>query len=395
MSGSLTNIYNTVNYALYLNSRELANLQEQASTGSRINRISDDPFDAYRILGLNSQQRSLKTCMESLSELVSKLEISSSVLENMTSLLVDAKTNLAQVVGGIHGQEGRLRVAEGINDILEQIVSLANTKHSNQYLFAGSATDSAPYIVERSGGEITCVVYQGSYEKPDIEVAPGLKSSPFYVGDEIFCSDDRHDPVFLGDTGAKPGTGTSSVCGDVWLNVTHDGNNYKLSIDDGASFVTVPSGGDANQLVTDSRTGRVLYVDTTQINKTGTELVRVSGTYNVFTTLIGIRDILRNERALSDAQLSNLQESCLNSLEEVRNLIVQAGISIGMKMGFLSGLKDNLENISSNAEEEMTQVQEADIAQVAIDLSRRQVLYEMSLSIAGKLMSLSLLDFIT
>jgi len=395
MSGSLSNIYDTVSYALYLNSKALARLQEQASTGSRINRISDDPYDACRVLGLESHQRSLETYMETLSELVGKLEISSSVLGDMTSALANIKADLAQVVSGTYGQEGRLRIADGINDTLEQMVSLANTEHSDQYLFAGSDTTSAPYVVERNSGKIVRVTYQGSNEKPNIEVAPGLQASPFYVGDEIFRSDSRSDTVFLGDTGAKAGTGTSSVCGDVWLTVTHDGSNYQLSIDDGASYVTVPSGGDTNQAVTDSRTGRVLYVDTTQINNTGTELVRVPGTYDVFAALISIRDMLRNERGLSDTQLSEVQDSCLTSLEEIRNLLVQAGISVGLKMGFLSDLKGNLENISYNAEEEATQLQEADIAQVAIDLSRRQILYEMSLSVAGKLMSLSLLDFIT
>jgi flagellar hook-associated protein 3 len=395
MSGSLISIYDTVSYALYLNSKALAVLQEQASTGSKINRISDDPSDACRVLGLESQQRSLETYMETLSDLIGKLEVSSSVLEEMSSALADIESDLTQIVSGTYDQDGRDRIAEGINDALEQMVSLANTEYSNQYLFAGSATDSAPYIVERSGGEITSVVYQGSYEKSNIEVASSLQMSPFYVGNEIFSSDDRSDPIFLGDTGAKAGTGTSSVCGDVWLTVTHDGSNYQLSIDDGASFVTVPSGGDTNQAVTDSRTGRVLYVDTTQINDTGTELVRVPGTYDVFSTLISIRDILQNERNLSDAQLSEIQDSCLTSLEEVSNLVVQASVSVGMKIEFLSDLKDNLENINYNIEEEATQLQEADIAQVAIELTRREILYEMSLSIAGKLMSLSLLDFIT
>jgi flagellar hook-associated protein 3 FlgL len=395
MSGSLSSIYDTVSYALYLNSKALAVLQEQASTGSRINRVSDDPSDACRVLGLESQQRYLETYMETLSDLVGKLEISSSVLGDMSSALADIKADLTQIVSGTYDQDGRDRIAEGINDTLEQIVSLANTEHSDQYLFAGSATNSAPYIVERIGGEITSVVYQGSYEKSNIEVASGLQTSPFYVGDKIFSSDDRSDPVFLGDTGAKAGTGTSSVCGDVWLTITHDGSNYQLSIDDGASFVTVPSGGDTNQAVTDSRTGRVLYVDTTQINDTGTELVRVPGTYDVFSTLISIRDILQNDRGLSDAQLSKIQDSCLTSLEEICNLVVQASVSVGIKIEFLSDLKDNLENINYNIEEETTQLQEADIAQVAINLTRREVLYEMSLSVAGKLMSLSLLDFIT
>jgi flagellin-like hook-associated protein FlgL len=42
----------------------------------------------------------------------------------------------------------------------------------------------------------------------------------------------------------------------------------------------------------------------------------------------------------------------------------------------------------------MAQLEQADIAQLAIDLSRRDVLYQMSLSVTAKLLSLSLLDFI-
>ena len=52
------------------------------------------------------------------------------------------------------------------------------------------------------------------------------------------------------------------------------------------------------------------------------------------------------------------------------------------------------ENMQFNTKDETTRLQEADIAQISIDLSRREVLYQMSLSVAGKLMSTSLLDFI-
>jgi flagellin-like hook-associated protein FlgL len=54
-----------------------------------------------------------------------------------------------------------------------------------------------------------------------------------------------------------------------------------------------------------------------------------------------------------------------------------------------------LQSLKYNTEDETTLLQEADIAQIAIDLARREVLYQMSLSIAAKVMSISLLDFIT
>lgn len=391
---SLNSVYNNISFALNLHTEAMARLQEQASTGSRINRASDDPSAAYRILGLNSQEGSLGNYIDNLSELLGRLEICSTIIGNMVSGTTEAKTRLSQIINGIYGEEGQQRAAEGINDILEQIVLLANTRHNNQYLFGGSDTDSAPYIVERTNGEITSVTYQGSIEGRNVEVAPGVQLNAFYIGDNIFRSDSRSDPVFLGDTGAKAGTGTSSVTGDVWLTVIYDGSNYKLSIDDGASYVTVPAGGDTNQAVTDSRTGQVLYVDSTEIDSTGVEMVRVPGTYNIFNTLISIRDLLENEKGLSNAELQELLINSLNPLDEISNLLVQAEVSVGSKIGFLSNLKNSLEDLKYNSEDETTRLQEADIAQVAIDLSRREVLYQMSLSVAARIMSMSLLDFL-
>jgi flagellin-like hook-associated protein FlgL len=47
-----------------------------------------------------------------------------------------------------------------------------------------------------------------------------------------------------------------------------------------------------------------------------------------------------------------------------------------------------------NTEDAVAQLQDADIAQIAIDLARHEVLYEMSLAVASKMFSLSLMDFL-
>jgi flagellar hook-associated protein 3 FlgL len=393
MSGALNNIYNNVSYALYLHSVEMARLQEQTTTGSRINRPSDDPSSAYRVITLNSQEKSLENYINNISDMTGTLEMSSTVIQEIEAAITETKVRLTQVIGGIYHEETRERAAEGINDLLEQAISLANTKHMGQYVFGGNNTTSAPYLVERTNGQITAVIYQGDFENREIEVAPGLKSSSFQVGYDIFRSNDRSDPIFLGETGAKAGTGTSNIQGDTWLTVTGSAGSYTLSIDDGLSTFNT-DGTDTNLAVTDSRTGKILYVDTTEINGTGTELVSIPGTYDIFNTLISIRDLLKNERGLSDAQLRDLSENSLNALGEINELIVQAEVSVGSKIGFLDSLKESLQKLKYDAEDESTLLQEADIAQIAIDLSRREILYQMSLSVAGKLMSVSLLDFI-
>jgi flagellar hook-associated protein 3 FlgL len=322
------------------------------------------------------------------------LEISSTIIEEMMTSLADTRADLTEIVSGIQDAEGQRRLAEQIDNLLEQMVSLANTKHAGQYLFGGNDTGTAPYAVERLDGRIVSVTYQGSSEARRIDVAPAVNVEAYPVGDSVFRTDDREAPVFLGDTGAAAGTGTSSVRGDVWLTVTHDGSNYQISIDDGATFVTVPAGGDSNQAVTDSRTGQVLYVDTTGINATGTELVRVPGTYDLFGALMSLRDTLLNERGLSGQEVLEYVDRSVASVEEVRNRLVQADVSVGSRIGFLSTLESTLESMEFDTEDETTGLQEADVAQIAIDLARREVLYQMSLSVAGKLMSTSLLDFI-
>ena len=395
----LNSAYSNITLALQLHSKAMYGLQEQAATGSRINRPSDDPSSAYRVLDLNSQQRYLANLMGNIEMTMSSQEITASVIQSMATTLTSTMVHLTQITNGTYGedengQNARDRVALEINDILEQMVASANTKYVDQYLFGGNNTSTIPYVVERNNGEIVSITYQGSIDARSIDVAPGVESDITYAGDDLFRSNNRQTPIFYGTTGAGEGTGTSSVKGDLWLTVTHDGSNYILSIDDGATEITVPSSGDISNIAVTNSDGEVLYVDATSLTTTGTERVRMPGTYDVFNVLISTRDLLRNSKDLSDATVAELVNRAAESLEDTKNTLVGKESAIGTKMNFLDSLKDSLENMKFNGEEEATMLQEADIAQIAIDISRRQTLYEMSLSVAGKILSMSLLDFI-
>ena len=124
MSGTLNNIYNNVSFALQSHSEAMYHLQEQASTGSRINKVSDDSSTSYRILGLNTQERSVQNYIDNLTDVMGILELSSTVIENMASTVLETKVLVTQISSGIHSPEARERTANGINEILEQMVML-------------------------------------------------------------------------------------------------------------------------------------------------------------------------------------------------------------------------------------------------------------------------------
>ena len=144
MSGALNNVHSNVVYALHLHSSEMLRLQEQASTGSRINRSSDDPSTGYRVLELTSQRRSFETYFDAISQSASTLEIATTVLDNMVSAIEATKVDLTQIINGIYKPEGRERMAAAADNMLEQIVSLANTQRAGEYLFGGARTDAPP-----------------------------------------------------------------------------------------------------------------------------------------------------------------------------------------------------------------------------------------------------------
>jgi len=401
MSGSLGSIYNNVSYSLRVHSEALLRLEEQASTGSRVNRASDDPSSAYRILGLNSQLRLTESYMDNINQAMGMLQFCETAIigegeggrAGMIDVISSAKTEMTQILSQTYSEDQRKTAVELINGYLEEMLVYANTRYMDLYVFGGNDMSTAPYEAVRTNGEITSVTYVGSLENRDVEVAMGIESSGTFVGDDIFRVDNRDTPIFLGDTGAAAGTGTASVRGDVWLTVTGSAGNWVLSIDDGATTVS-SDGTETNLAVTDSQTGRVLYVDATGITSTGVDMVRVPGTYDIFSALIGVRDVLKNERGLSDAQISQLRDNAVISLDEVENLLVEKSVSIGSRIGFLEGLRNMLEDTSFNVKNETAILGDADITQVAIDLSQREVLYQMSLSVAVRLLSTSLLDFI-
>ncbi len=473
--GTWSSIYNNSVWSMNLHIGTIARLQEQIASGSRVIRTSDDPSDAGRILALRSQASTLGTYTENLNNIISALDMSYASMESYTTTLSRVEALVTQVVSGTSVSSTNFSsVAAEIDTLLNEVVSLSNTKYLDQYLFGGSNATTQPYAVTKTDGQITSVTYQGSRSEMLVPVASGIKYSGQLVGDSLFRSNDRQQPVFLGNTGAAGDTGTSSVQGDVWLAVTHGattyggtsgiaagassaagdtilGDSHTLTIDDVAKTIKLDSGqavtytgtetdlavansyGDlvyvditgvtsgfqgtlsisasgnlsiddgasttaitfaANQAVTDSQTGRVLYVNTGSIARTGLEAVRVPGTYDVFNTLITIRDTLQNNRGMSEEDQIRVLEESLNSLDEVMNRVTCSITALGSRLSGLDSLKERLETLQDSVSDQASVLESADITEVTTGLAMAQTLYEMSLQVTSKILSMSLLDFI-
>jgi flagellar hook-associated protein 3 FlgL len=393
MTYSLDSIYKNSRWAIGQNSSILAALQQKAATGREVNRVSDDPTDSNQILTLMTDSRTKEQTLNTLDEIISTLDLSASVIQSITGEFGRARASLTSTMSGTLNVELRQTLAADLDNILEEMVLLANTQRMGQSLFAGANSEQLPYCVERDDqGHITRVNYQGSLEERQVKVTDGFETSAVLAGQTLFSSGERGEPVFYGQTGAAAGTGTSSIRGDVQLTITGSAGNWQLSIDGGANVVTV-NGTESNVAVVNSETGEVFYVDATGIQQAGDEPVRVPGTYDMFNALINARDLLKNEQNYSESQLQDMLSDTVNSMDEVNQRLVQAFPVVGGRLQVLTNFKESIEDMKLATDEDISRLQDTDITQLAIDLARYEVLYQMSLNVASRMFSMSLLDF--
>ena len=269
-------IYNNTRAALSTHMTTMAQLQEQVASGARINRISDDPSDAHRILQLRAQSESLGRYGENIEEVSRRLELGYNVLQEMSDSLRSALESLEQSVSATYNQDTRTILGQSFNETVEQMLSLVGTNSIGQYLFSGADTQTQPYDTETDGEYITAVTYQGSLDDLSTSVAPGVEVPAALVAETLFRVDDRQEPEFLGETGVQAGSGTSSIRGDLYLDVTHketnvvsdpDGVNLQISAD--------PSGYDTilgiHSLEVDVTQNTIRFVDGPLTTFSGTE----------------------------------------------------------------------------------------------------------------------------
>lgn len=259
-------IYNNTRMALHLQAQQMARLQEQAASGARVNRASDDPSDAYRILELRAESEVLGEYGSNLEDVTRTLELAHNVLQDISTNLRTVRQKAEQGASGTYGQNNRAILGQEINAILEQMIAMVNAKSLGRHLFSGAKSDTVPYAVETDGEYITAVRYQGSLDGLPVPVAPELEMHGVLVGEKVFRGGHRQEAVFVGHTGAAPGRGTSTVLGSAYLRLAHKETTV-VADPDGVNLLPAagPSPADTilgeHDLIVDVTNGTVRFAD--------------------------------------------------------------------------------------------------------------------------------------
>ena len=160
-----------------------AKLQTQVATGQRITQPEDDPAAVGRVLGLVSEQREISQYLRNADRALEVSQASFSGLQQLKKVS-DRATEIGTLGSSTIGPDAARAYASEVDQLIEQMLQVTNSKLQNDYLFAGTAVDAAPFVATRNAsGQVTSVAYAGNAERAVIPlsensgVAPGTSGA--------------------------------------------------------------------------------------------------------------------------------------------------------------------------------------------------------------------------
>lgn len=146
-------------------------VQRQIATGQRIDSPSDDPQAMRRVLDLRAELRVLNQYQDNIGKVRENSTVAYSSLTAMKKLN-DRAGEIATLADASKPAEALQAYGKEINQLLEEAVRLANTKHRDVYIFSGTNSTSATYGTTRdANGDITAVTWGGNSNTSKVDIA--------------------------------------------------------------------------------------------------------------------------------------------------------------------------------------------------------------------------------
>ena len=176
-------ISNNILQNLQRNLNQLSKVQDQMSSGKRVSKPSDDPIGVAQILSFKTTIAEQEQHIKNMEDAKSWIDLSESALDNATAVLQRARELSVYGASDSMPDDSRKALANEADQLVEELVQVANAIYGDRYVFGGSITDKPPFEYDASGPAVN---YRGNNSSLQWEVAPGVELKVNATGEEVF-----------------------------------------------------------------------------------------------------------------------------------------------------------------------------------------------------------------
>jgi flagellar hook-associated protein 3 FlgL len=174
--------FNAMQRSLARVSSEHAEATQQAASGLRLNKASDDPLGAAYAVRVQNSLKQSETYRTNIGLVRSDIQMAEGALAESIEVLNQTRETAMQGANDSMDTANRATLASKVASLKEQLLSLSNSQGSTGYLFSGHLTDTPAFAADGT--------YQGDDGQRRVEVGPGTVVDANVNGGSIFNDPD-------------------------------------------------------------------------------------------------------------------------------------------------------------------------------------------------------------
>lgn len=175
---------------LTLQRSRLTRTQEQATTGLRLNRPSDDPVDYRSALGLKDSMSQTGRFLRSIDLSRTRLRATEEAIADAMDVVGEAQALAVQAGNTTNGPDARAALRVQVEQLFDQILDASNAKApGGGYVFSGVASDVRAF--EQTGSFVSgspppTVAFEGDDRAIEVEIDEGVTIEVTRSGRDVF-----------------------------------------------------------------------------------------------------------------------------------------------------------------------------------------------------------------
>lgn len=393
--------------------QRMDSMQNQLATGKNINKPSDNPTGTARSMKLNTSLVETAQYTINTDYAVSWAESAETAFSQVTEIIQRAKELNVQGATGIYQPENLNAIANEIEQLRQQLIDLGNASNGGRYVFGGAKTTEPPFQNMNPPENVILPVPQLAgdgyyYTDTGTDFSPGSYSFNVTVGGVDYPvavtvnAGDNNATVLGNISSAIDGLAVTGGQMDCQIVAGPYGTS-RLEINYAPTPATNPVLGFQFKDVTGDLAAKSGIINTYNGDNSSIEVqvgIGVEVSINVpggepFLTNIAVLTNLRNAlRAHGDPNQSERISNSLTECNKALETTLTARSDLGARTNRLNLVRSRLEDLNLNFNQLLSRNEDIDIAEVIMNLKMQESVQRSALSVGGRIIPPTLVEFL-
>ena len=430
MGNRITNTMMANNYLRNLNNNlnNMSTLQNQLSTGMKVNKASDNPSGASKIMKINTETAANDQYKTNIKTATNWLDVTDTSLNQLVNVFSRVNKLTVQAGDGAYSNEELASVKNEINELKKTMRDVLNTNYDGSYIFGGTKTLSTPVTLD-SNGKLAYADANGKAIVSYPVTVKGASSATEISGVTITGNSlkfsvngtEISSPLTLSGTGTTKEQMVTALQG--YMN---NDSNYSSMTDKEKEYAAnniydayiseknnaeVPKNSDYLSQIGSKRQIEVSQGVTINYNITASEILEFNAsdqngkTINVMDIFDKITYALDNPdenitiqnddgTTTQKTQMEYLENDLLTDLNSISQNLLTKRSEVGAMQNRMENALSNNEDQNYNLTEVLSNVQDIDYAETMMNYSVLQTVYTAALQTGSSILTKTIMDYI-